>query len=90
MRSLIGTVANKGINIRELLYHLIINIIKYYTVMDIAGSNFHSQNNTVDIAGGMGFIGQLLLVVTLYEQTAVRICGADDDGLLLCFLLAFL
>ena len=40
-------------------------------IMDIARGNLYCQNDTVNIAGGMCFIGQLLLVVALDKQPAV-------------------
>ena len=70
MRGLIGTVRYESMDLWKLFHHLVINIIKSYTVMYIAGGDFHCQNNTVDITGSVGFIGQLPLVVPLYEQTA--------------------
>ena len=90
MWSFVCAVRYKSMNIGKLFYYLIVNIVKGNTVMYIARGYFHCQNNTVNIAGGMGFIGQLLLVVALYEQTAVGVGGADGDGFLLCFLLALL
>ena len=90
MRGLIRTVCHKSMNIRELLYYLVINIIKRNTVMYIARGYFHCQNYTVNIAGSMCFISQLLLVVALYEQTAVKVSGADCNSFLLSFLLALL
>ena len=90
MRGLIRTVCHKSMNIRELLYYFVVNIVKRNTVMYIAGSYFHCQYNTVNIAGGMCFISQLLSVVTLYEQTAIRVGGTDSNGFLLRFLLALL
>ena len=90
MRGLIGTVCHKSLNIRKLLYYLVVNIVKGNAVMYIAGGNFHCQNNTVNITGSVCFVGQLLLVVALYEQTTVRIGGADCDSFLFCFLLALL
>ena len=90
MGSFIRTVRYKSMDIRELLYYLVVNIVKGDTVMYIARGDFYGQNNTVDIAGSMGFIGQLLLVVALYEQTAVRVSGADCNSFLLSFLLALL
>ena len=89
MGSFIRTVRYKSMDIRELLYYLVVNIVKGDTVMYIARGDFYGQNNTVDIAGSMGFIGQLLLVVALHKQTAVGVSGADSNGLLR-FLLAFL
>ena len=90
MRGLVRTVCYKSMDIRELLDYLVVNIIKRNTVMYIARSNFHCQNHTVNIAGSMSFIGQLLLVVPFYEQATVRVGSADGDGFLLCFLLALL
>ena len=90
MGSFIRTVRYEGMNIRELLYHLVIYVVKSYTVMYITGSYCYCQNNTVNIAGGMGFIGQLLLMVALYKQTTFWVCGADGDGFLLRFLFTLL
>ena len=90
MRGLISTVGYKCMDIRELFYYLIVNIIKSYTVMYIAGGNFYCQNNSVNIASCVCLIGKLLLVVALYKQTTIRVGGADRNGFLLCFLLTFL
>ena len=57
MRGFVSTVCYKSMDIRELLYYLVIYVVKSYTVMYITGSYFYCQNNTVNIAGGMGFIG---------------------------------
>lgn len=73
MGSLVCAVCHKGVNIRKLLDHMIVFIVKRYTVMDSAGGNLYCKNDTVDIAGGMRFISQLLLVVSLDEQAAVWI-----------------
>ena len=88
MGSLVCAVCHKGVNIRKLLDHMIVFIVKRYTVMDSAGGNLYCKNDTVDIAGGMRFISQLFLVVSLDEQTAVRVSSADGDGFLLCILFA--
>ena len=88
MGSLVCAVCHKGVNIRKLLDHMIVVIVKRYTVMDSAGGNLYCKNDTVDIAGGMRFIGQLLLVLTLDKQAAVRVSSADGDGFLLCILFA--
>ena len=88
MRGLIGAVCYKCMDIRELLYYLVVNIIKGNAVVYIAGGNFYCQNNTMNITGGMGFIGQLLLVVAFHEQTTFWVCGANSNSFLLCFLLA--
>ena len=90
MRSLVSTVRYESMNLWKLFHYLVINIVKGNTVVYIAGGYFHCQNNTVNIAGGMSFVGQLLLVVALYEQTAVGVSGTDSNALLLCFLLSLL
>ena len=45
--------------------------------MDIACGHFHAQNEAVFIAGGMGFVGKLPLMLAFYEHSAVRICGGN-------------
>ena len=46
-------VCYKSMDIRELLNYLVIYIIKCNAIMDIAGGDFHRQNDTVDITGGI-------------------------------------
>ena len=53
MGSLVCAVCHKGVNIRKLLNYLVIYIIKCNAIMDIAGGDFHRQNDTVDITGGI-------------------------------------
>ena len=48
--------------------------------MDIVRGNLYCQNDTVNIAGGMCFIGQLLLVVALDKQPAVWVGSAFYCG----------
>lgn len=89
MGRLICAVRYKGMDIRELLYYLVIYIIKCNAIMDIARGNLYCQNDTVNIAGGMCFIGQLLLVVALDKQPAVWVGSAFYYCFcLLCFLFA--
>ena len=52
MGCFIGAVCHKCVDIRELLDHLVVYIVKRYAVMNIAGGNFYRKNNTVDITGG--------------------------------------
>lgn len=68
MGSLVCAVCHKGVNIRKLLDHMIVFIVKRYTVMDSAGGNLYCKNDTVDIAGGMRFISQLFLVSPLTNR----------------------
>ncbi len=80
MGRLICAVRYKGMDIRELLYYLVIYIIKCNAIMDIARGNLYCQNDTVNIAGGMCFIGQLLLVVALDKQPAVWVNCSPSSG----------
>ena len=60
MRGLVCTIGYESMDIRELFYYVVINIVKYNTVMYIARGNFYCQNNSADIAGCMGFITKAL------------------------------
>jgi len=88
VRGLIGTIGYKGVYIRELLYNSIVNIIKRNAVVNIAGGNFHFQNDTVYITNGVRLIGHLFFVVAFHKQTAIRVCSADSYRFLLRFLFA--
>ena len=90
MWGLIRAVRYESMNLWKLFHYLVINIVKGNTVMYIARGYFHCQNNTVNIAGGMCFISQLLFVVSLNKQTTVGVGGTDSNDFFLCFLLAFL
>ena len=90
MRSLVSTVCYESMNLWKLFHYLVINIVKRNTVMYIARGYFHCQNNTVNIAGSVRFVSKLLLVVALYEQTAVGVCCTDGNSFLLGFLLSLL
>lgn len=43
MGSLVCAVCHKGVNIRKLLDHMIVFIVKRYTVMDVAGGNLYCK-----------------------------------------------
>ena len=50
-----------------LLRYLVIYLVKGHAVMDISGSHDCFQHETVLVAGGMRLIGELPLVLALYE-----------------------
>ena len=57
--------------------YFVIYLVPRNTVMDIACGHFHAQDEAVFIAGGMGFIGKLPLMLAFYEHSAVRVCGRN-------------
>ena len=58
-----------------LVGNLVIHLVPCYTAMDIACGYFHTQCESSAVAYGMGFIGKLPLMFSLYEHTTVRIGG---------------
>ena len=88
VRCLVRTICNYGFYFRKPLYHFVIHFIKCNTVMDIAGSHDYFHHKTVFIAGGMGFVGKLALVVAFYKQTTVRVSDTFCDCALFLFLAA--
>ena len=54
--------------------------------MDVAGGTHCFQHIAVLIAGGMGLIGELPLVLPLHKHSAVRICGAFGHSFETCLL----
>ena len=65
-----------------------IDFIKGYAVMDISGGNDGLQNESMPVAGRVGPIGKLPLVLSLYKETAVRVGHAFCDHTSLVFLSA--
>ena len=57
--------------------YFVIYLVPRNTVMNIACGHFHAQNEAVFIAGGMGFVGKLPLMLAFYEHSAVRVCGRN-------------
>ena len=55
--------------------YFVIYLVPRNTVVDIACGHFHTQNKAVPVTGGVGFVGKLPLMLTLYEHSAVRISG---------------
>ena len=73
MRGLIGGIGNDRLHFREIRCHTVIDFIKCHTVMYISRGNYCLQNESMLVTGGVGFIGKLPLVVSLYKQATVWI-----------------
>ena len=67
MGRLVGRIGHNGLYLWMLLRYLVIYLVKGHAVMDIAGCHDCFQHETVLVAGGMGFIRKLPLVLALYE-----------------------
>ena len=48
-------------------YYTVIDLIKGHAVMDISGGNDGLQNKSMFVAGRVGLIGKLPLVVSLHK-----------------------
>src|SRR5699024_12119296 len=66
--------------------YTVIDLIKGHAVMDVSGGNDGLQNKTMLVAGCVGLIGKLPLVLSLDKQAAVRIGHAPLHGALLLLL----
>ena len=62
--------------------HFIIQRIKGYAVVDIAGSDVNTKNKIVLVAGRVRLVGKALFVFPLVEYTTFRVGGGYH-----CFLL---
>ena len=60
-------VGHNSLYLRKIFRYFVVNLIKGYAVMDIAGGHHGLQHKAVLVAGGMGFIRKLPLVLSLYE-----------------------
>ena len=67
MGCLVGGIGNDSLYLWKFLCYIVIYFIKGYAVMDIAGGHHGLQHKAVLVAGGMGFIRKLPLVLSLYE-----------------------
>ena len=67
MGRLVGGIGNNDLYLWMLLRYLVIYLVKGHAVMDIAGSHDCLQHETILVAGSMGFIRKLPLVLALYE-----------------------
>ena len=73
MRRFVGGVRDNGLRFRESCCYTVIDFIKSHAVMDISGGNHGFQHKSMLIAGRVGLIGKLPLVVSLHKQAAVRV-----------------
>ena len=67
MRRFVCGIGHNGLYLWEIFRYFVVNFIKGHAVMDIAGSHNGFQHETILVAGGMRFIGELSLMLALYE-----------------------
>ena len=67
MGCFIRSVGHNSLYLWKFFRYFVVNLIKGYAVMDITGSHHSLQHKAVLVAGGMGFIRKLPLVLSLYE-----------------------
>ncbi len=67
MGRLVGRIGNNGLCFGKCLRYLVVHLVKGNAVMDISGRDYGFQYETVLVAGRMGLIRKLPLVLTLYE-----------------------
>ena len=67
MRCFVCGIGHNGLYLWEIFRDFVVNFIKDHAVMDFAGSYHCLQHETVLVAGGMRLIGELPLVLALYE-----------------------
>ena len=67
MRRFVCGIGHNGLYLWEIFRYLVVYLIKSNTVMNIAGSYHCLKHKTVLVTGSMGFIGELPLVLALYE-----------------------
>ena len=74
--SFVCGIRHNGLNFRECLYHFVINVIESHAVVDVAGGNHRFQHIAALVAGGVGLIGKLPLVLPFHKYTTFRVCCA--------------
>ena len=67
MGRLVGRIGNNGLCFGKCLRYLVVHLVKGNAVVDISGRYHCLKHETVAIAGRMGLIRKLPLVLTLYE-----------------------
>ena len=67
MRRFVCGIGHNGLYLWEIFRYFVVNFIKGHAVMDIAGCHDCFQHETVLVAGGMRLIGELALMLALYE-----------------------
>src|SRR5699024_2544951 len=66
MRSFVGGIGNNRLYFREVRCHTVIHFIKRHAVMYISRGNDCLQDKAMFVAGCMGLIGKLPLVVSFH------------------------
>ena len=74
-RCFVSGIHSQGFYFRKTVANRIIYGIPGNAVMNVAGSDFYCQYKAMPFAGGVGFIGKLPLVLTLYKHPTVRVCS---------------
>ena len=67
MRRFVSGIGHNGLYLWKIFRYFVVNFIKGHAVMDIAGCHDCFQHETVLVAGGMRLIGELSLMLALYE-----------------------
>ena len=67
MRRFVCGIGHNGLYLLEIFRYFVANFIKGHAIMDIAACHDCFQHETVLVASGMRFIGELLLMLALYE-----------------------
>ena len=67
MRRFVCGIGHNGLYLWKIFRYLVIYPVKGHAVMDIAGCHDCLQHETVLVAGGMGFVSELPLMLALYE-----------------------
>lgn len=67
MRGFIRSIGHNRLYPWKIFRYFVVNLIKGYAVMDIPGSHHSLQHKAVLVAGSMGLIGELPLVLSFYE-----------------------
>ena len=67
MRRFVCGIGHNGLYLWEIFRYFVVNFIKGHAVMDIAGCHYRFQYKTVAVTGCMSLIGELALVLALYE-----------------------
>ena len=79
----VGAVRHHGFVLGVILAYFIVQRIKGYTVVDIAGSDVNTNNKIVLVTCCVRFVGKALFVLPLVEYTAFRVGGGHHRFLLL-------
>ena len=74
-RRFVGAVRHHGFVLGVVSAHFIIQRIKGYAVVDIAGSDVNTKNKIVLVAGRVRLVGKALFVFPLVEHAAFRVGG---------------